>query len=217
LPSEPWTTALISLSSATVGALLGGGVTQFLEWLKERQHRGRVATALLSEVLEQADFVATCASLASFAEHGLPPGSGVKPAQITNWLPPEPSAYRSLAGQLPLLPPSTVSATIAFHGSVAWAKTVSTVRVEGEAFAPDQVLALGNAWRAAALTSVRALAALLKRSSATLTDTDNQHIALLVADLQAAIRNEWPRVDYNKETGRMSIGPSWAENRRRAA
>jgi hypothetical protein len=140
----------------------------------------------------------------------------MKPNQITSMLPPEPSAYRSLASQLPLLSPLAVSATIAFHGSVEWAKSVSTQPVEGRAFPSDHVRRLGNAWRAAALCGLRALNAVLKHSTAPRTSTDNEHIALLKADLRAVLNNEWPRVEYNEQTGQLSIGPSWAEERRRA-
>jgi hypothetical protein len=214
---DPWTTAGISLLSATVGALLGGGVTQLREWYKERQHRGRVATALSSEVMGVLDVVATCASLANLAEHGLRPDRGMKPILITSTLPPEPVAYRSLLSQLPLLSPIAVAATIAFHGSVEWAKSVSSQPLDGPAFPPDHVLRLGHAWRAAALNGLRALRALLKHSTAPRTDVDDEHIALLKADVQAVLRNEWPRLKFDEATGQMQIGPSWSEERRRAA
>ena len=206
MPSDPWTTVLISLLSATVGALLGGGVTQFREWLKERQHRGRVATALGSELMGQLDAVTTCASLANSAEHGLSPGFGMKPTMITHWLPPEPSAYRSLVNEIPLLSPIAVAATISFYGSVEWAKNATT-RCDGEALSPDEAKALGNAWRAATVNGLRAINAVLAHASAARTDVDVKGISRSEEDARAVLKNEWPRVQYNEQTGQMANWP----------
>jgi hypothetical protein len=212
----PWTTVLISLFSAIVGAFLGGGVTQFREWLKERQHRGRVATALGSELMGQLDAVTTCASLANLAEHGLRPDFRMKTNMITHWLPPEPSAYRSLVSQLPLLSPVAVAATISFYGSVEWAKNATT-RCDDETLSPDESKALGNAWRAATVNGLRAMNTVLEHASVVRTDVDDRHIALLKEDARAVLKNEWPRVRYNEQTGQMQIGPNSADERRQAA
>jgi hypothetical protein len=209
VPTDPWTAAGITLLGVTVGAFITGSVTQYREARKERQHRGRVATALLCEVMGRLDVAITCASVANLAEHGLPPGHGMKPSQITQWLPPAPTVYRSLASQLPLLSPLAVSATIAFHASVEWANSLSQ-SADGEALTPDQAAALGNAWRSVALKGLQAMSALLQHSSAPRSDADNEHITLLKADAGVVRNHEWPRVKYNEATHAMEIGSRWA-------
>lgn len=133
MPISPWTTAFISLLSAVIGAVLGGCVTQIREWWKERSHRGRVATALFCEILAQADVATTCASLANLAEHGIAENEGMRASMLTSLLPPEPSAYRSLVGNLPLMSPMAVASTISLYGSLEWAKSVSLAPITGEA------------------------------------------------------------------------------------
>lgn len=93
-----WTGAL-TLTSVAVGA----GLAELREVWKERKTKRRVAIALTAEVFAMADMVAECASLATFAEFGLKEGEDLNTHLLVARLPPEPAAYRALAGQLPLL------------------------------------------------------------------------------------------------------------------
>jgi hypothetical protein len=142
-----WTTALISLSSAIVGALLGGGVAQAREWWKDRQQRSRVATVLASEILGQADVCVTCGSVANYGEYQLRADQEWTTAMFLSLLPPEPSAYKSLVGQLPLLDPRSVSLVITFYGSVEGAKHISNQYAGERVFPRGHLVVLGNAPR----------------------------------------------------------------------
>jgi hypothetical protein len=110
--ADAWTGALISLVSIAFGA----GITELREWWKERKTKHRMAAALTAEIVAMADMAATCASLANLAEFGLEEDAHLNTQMLVATLPPEPSAYRALAGQLPLLDVDTVSAVVAFYG-----------------------------------------------------------------------------------------------------
>jgi hypothetical protein len=119
--ADIWTGALISLTGIVVGA----GLAELRAWLKERKTKRRVAIALTMEVTAMADMVATCASFANFAEFELK-DEELNTQTLLAMLPPEPTAYRALAGQLPLLDIETVSAVVTFYGTLELAKRLST-------------------------------------------------------------------------------------------
>jgi hypothetical protein len=96
--ADIWTGALVSLT----GIVVGVGLAELRAWLKERKTKRRVAIALTMEVTAMADMVATCASFANFAEFELK-DEELNTQTLLAMLPPEPTAYRALAGQLPLL------------------------------------------------------------------------------------------------------------------
>src|SRR5262245_60121717 len=97
-----WTGVAVAFSGILVGAVVAHGFTTLREWRKEEKTKRRIAIALSTEVFAQADVVATCASFANLAEFQLKDGD-LNTHMLISTLPPDPTAYRALAGQLPLL------------------------------------------------------------------------------------------------------------------
>jgi len=139
-----WTSGGIWLLTAMLGAAIGGGATQIREWFKERQHKGRVEKVLVTELLPQADSLTVAASLANFGEHGMGNEHELRTALIISQLPPEPTVYKSLVGQLPLLAPKAAASLAGFYGTVELAKRL-TMQYSAEAeFPRDHLPVMGH-------------------------------------------------------------------------
>jgi hypothetical protein len=147
-----WVGAVLSLFGVAVGA----GLSELRNWWKERKTRSRVAIALTAEIVGLSDLMVTCASLANLAEFGLP-DAGLNTEMLVAHLPPESAAYRALAGQLPLLDIQTVSAVVAFYGSLEHAKRLRTQHAAEKTIPEGHIPILGNHWRAAARCALFAM------------------------------------------------------------
>jgi len=120
-----WTSAGLWLLSALAGAAIGTGATQIRERMRERQQKGRIEKVLVTELLPQADVVTVSGSLANFGEHGLAGDQQLRTPLMLSQLPPEPSVYKSLTGQLPLLDARVAASLACFYGSVEIAKRLT--------------------------------------------------------------------------------------------
>ncbi len=199
--ADIWTGALISLTGIAVGAALA----ELRDWWKEGRTRRRVAIALTMEVAAMADMVATCASFANFAEFGLQEEE-LNTHMLIATLPPEPTAYRALAGQLPLLDIDTVSAVVTFYGSLELAKRLSTQHASEPTIPAGHVPILGNAWRAATRCALVAMQRIGKYNPPLTHENDVAQLTELTTELADVLSNRWPRIERDDATGRLRIG-----------
>lgn len=108
-----------ALIGAVVAALGSAMMLCLYECWKERRDRGRIASALLVEVMAQAEFVAVLAQAVHM------PGALAIKENFAKYLPPPSIVYEALAGQLPILGTGPSSCVIAFHGAISWARSLS--------------------------------------------------------------------------------------------
>jgi hypothetical protein len=197
-----WGGAAIALAGIVVGAL----ITEARDRWKERATRRRVGAALATEIYAMMDVVATCASLANYAQFALPQrGEQMTSRFLISQLPPEPTAYRALAGQLPLLDIDTVSAIVAFYGSLELAKNLSTQHSNEENIPAGQLPILGNAWRAASRVGEVAFRRADLYAPAATNQIDVESVHELRRELIAIQQREWPRVERT-DKGTLRIG-----------
>jgi hypothetical protein len=203
--SDFWIGVIVSFSGTTLGALLAHGFTTWREYRKEKRTKDSVAIALTAEILATADTLTECACLANLAEFG-PKGLLVNTQMLIARLPPEPAAYRSLAGQVPLLDIDTVSAVVAFYGSLEMAKCLSMQHQSEKTIPEGHVPILGNQWRAVASNAITVLARLGKYSPPITHANDQAFIAELVRDLADIREKRWPRIAFDTARGTMQFG-----------
>lgn len=191
--------AIALFSVATAGV-----IAEVRDWWKERKTAHRVASALCAEIVALADVVATCGSLANFAEFGLK-GDDLNTPFLASVQPPEFTAYRSLASQLPLLDIATVSAVVAFYGSVDWARRISTQHSAEKTVPTGHLPILGNQWRAAAKCALIAYDRIGKHVPLS-NAKDESDLAELVAELGEVVNKKWPRIHRDEAKGALKIG-----------
>jgi hypothetical protein len=206
-----WTGALLSLSGVAVGA----GLSELREWWKDRKTRRRVAIALTTEIVAMSDTVATCASFADLAEFGLPPVHQLNTHMLISQLPPEPAAYRALAGQLPLIDIDTVSAVIAFYGGLELARRLSTQHAAEKTVPDGHVPILGSAWRDVSRCALIAMQRIGKYNPPLKHQNDIAQLTELSAELHDILEYEWPRIEIDTATGKMRIGRESVRNKKK--
>jgi hypothetical protein len=110
------------LKAALIGAIVATLTSTLFLYLyesyKERRDRGRVASALLVEVIAQAEFIGVLSD-AAHKENVL----AVRETFI-RFLPTRPIVFGALADRLPLLGARTCSCVVACYGSVEWARAL---------------------------------------------------------------------------------------------
>jgi hypothetical protein len=206
--ADIWTGALISLTGIVVGA----GLAELREWLKERKTKRRVAIALTMEVTAMADMVATCASFANFAEFELK-DEELNTQTLLAMLPPEPTAYRALAGQLPLLDIETVSAVVTFYGTLELAKRLSTQHGSETTIPSGHVPILGNAWRAATRCALAAMQRVGRYNPPVTHQNDVAKLTELTTELADILSKKWPRIERDDASGKLRIGSASVRGR----
>ena len=110
------TTITAALIGAIVAAVGSVGFTLWYDHQKERKERGRVASAIMVELMAQAD-MARALGEAAHIKDALPVRES-----FARLMPTEPTVYPALADRLTLLPASTSSRVIAFYGALGWAR-----------------------------------------------------------------------------------------------
>jgi|SoiMethySBSTD1v2_1073268.scaffolds.fasta_scaffold638672_1 hypothetical protein len=198
------TGVIVSFAGIVAAAGLAHGFTTWREWRKEQKTKQRVAIALTAEVFPMADMVATCASLANFGEFHLPDGD-LNTQMLVATLPPEPTTYRALAGQLPLLDIETISAVGAFYGSLDLAKRLSMQHASEKTIPRGHVPILGNAWRGVARCALVAMERVGKYSPVT-KEADVAQITELILELAGILDRKAPRVERIDASGKLKIG-----------
>lgn len=112
----------IELRAALIGATIGTASSALFVFLyeryKERRERGRIVSALLVELMAQAEFINVLANAAHKSEI-----LAVRET-FARFLPAKPVMFEALANQLPLLGARTSSCVVACYGSVAWARSL---------------------------------------------------------------------------------------------
>jgi hypothetical protein len=110
--------ALIGAGVAALGFPATVGFTLWHDHYKESRERGRVASALLVELIAQAD-MARVLGEAAHLDNALPVRENF--ARLT---PTPPTVYSALADRLTLLPAQHASCVVAFYGGVGWARSL---------------------------------------------------------------------------------------------
>jgi hypothetical protein len=197
-----WTSAL---TGVVIGAVLGAGLGELREWWKQRRTTQRVAVTLTVELMAMADMVATCGSLANFAEFNLGKEQRLKAHMLVAQLPPEPTAYRALASQLPLLDVDVASAVVAFYGGTERAKRLSAQDESEGTISDARARLLGNVWRNASGAALVALQMLGKYEPPLAKKNDKAELAQLVTALADVLSKKWPHVVLD-ERGNYLIG-----------
>jgi len=200
--TDAWTGALLSLSGLVVGA----GISELRDWWKERKTRRRVAITLTAELVAMSDMVANCASFANLAELGLRDGLLLNTQMLVAHLPPDPAAYRALVGQLPLLDIDTVSAVVAFYGSLDLANRLSLHHTTAQPVPASHVPLLRNAWRALTRCALIAMQHMGKYEPPLNHQNDAAQLADLITDLNDVASRKSPRVEIDIAKGTMRIG-----------
>jgi hypothetical protein len=110
------TAALIGAGVAATGFMATVGFTIWYDQCKERRERGRVASAIMIELMAQADMARALGEAAHMKD--------ARPVRenFARLMPPHPTVYSALADRLTLLPASTSSRVIAFYGALGWAR-----------------------------------------------------------------------------------------------
>jgi len=189
-----WTSAGIWLLTAFLGAAIGTGATQIREWFRERQQKDRIEKVLVTELLPQADVVTIAGSLANFGQHGLTGDQQLRTALILSQLPPEPTVYKSLVGQLPLLAPRAAASLVGFHGSVELARRMTMQYSAATEFPRDHLPVMGAHWRAAARNALRALQDLQEPMREIAEAPDLHTIDTIRGNLRQVVEGRWPRL-----------------------
>jgi hypothetical protein len=117
------TSIIAALIGAGVAALGFGATIGFTLWYdhqKERKERGRVASAILVELMAQSDMARVFGEAAHLAD-ALPVREN-----FARVMPAQPTVYVALADRLPLLPANCASRIVAFYGALAWARELVT-------------------------------------------------------------------------------------------
>lgn len=200
----------VGFAGIFIGALLGAGLGELREWRKDKRQERRVAIALISEIQAQADMVATCASIANYAQFEIDDHQNLKTDILLVQLPPEPSAYRSLASQLPLLDVEAISAVVAFYGGVERAKRLTSQHEAKPDLSDFDLLILGDAWRAASGCALFALQKLGEYDPPLKKPGDKAQLTELVTALAGVVSKKWPRVTRDKE-GNFIFGRTHSE------
>ena len=110
------TAALIGAGVAATGFAATIGFTLLYDLHKERKERGRVASAIMVELMAQAD-MARALGEAAHMKDALPVRES-----FARLMPTDPTVYIALADRLTLLPANTASRVIAFYGALGWAR-----------------------------------------------------------------------------------------------
>jgi hypothetical protein len=203
--ADYWEGAAIALTGALAGIVVGAVLSEVRDRWKEHTTKKRVGSALALEIHSMIDMVATCASLANFAQFELRASNELMATPLLiNHLPPEPTAYRAMASQLPLLDIDTVSAVIAFYGSLELAKRISTQHSSEESIPKRHLPILGNCWRGAARVGALAFQRANQYAPAPINQADVNSLHELRLELIAIQNGEWPRVERT-DTGALNI------------
>lgn len=151
-----------NILAAFVGAVFGVACSSaFTIWYSARERRREtttVATALLTEVLLQADFIELISNTVrgALTSGQLQPSPAAFRENLQIALPPPPVMYTALAGRAALLGPDAVRNLIQFYGALAWlAINVNSLSIETGAERPAVASALrrlqqicqGAAWK----------------------------------------------------------------------
>jgi hypothetical protein len=107
---------------------------------------------------------------------------------------------------LPFLDIDTVSAVVAFYGSLELAKRVSTQHVSEKTIPAGHVAILGNAWRAASRCALVAMKRLGKYNPPLTHENDVTQLTGLTTELADILSNKWPRIERDDVTGRLRMG-----------
>lgn len=110
--------ALIGAGVAALGFAATIGFTLWYDHHKEMRDRGRVASAILVEMMAQVDMVRVLGQAAHLAD-ALPVREN-----FTRLTPARPTVYLALADRLTLLPAQHASAVVAFYGALDWARSL---------------------------------------------------------------------------------------------
>ena len=121
------TAAIIYGTFTLVGIVLSAGVTVVVAGWKERRERNSIATVLLTEIMAQADMIAT---LGSYANAESSANRRMYPEELARSRPPEAAIYKALADRIVLLSPEAASAVVTFYGATERAKQLSELLPE---------------------------------------------------------------------------------------
>ena len=100
---------------------------------------------------------------------------------------------------------TTVSAVVAFYGSVDLARRTSTQHSAEITVPTGHLPILGNQWRAAALCALVACHRIGKHVPLS-NAKDVSDLAELVAELDEVVNKKWPRIHRDEAKGALKIG-----------